>query len=450
MPDQIVIVGGGPAGVATAIALRDRGFGVVLVEQSNYDTARVGEHLVPDARPLLAELGLLDDVARGGHLPSPGVRSAWGGSTLESKSYIFSPHGGAWNLSRPSFDASLAARAEARGATVLRGTRLQSLHRQGGKWALELHQGTVKSIRTADFLVDSTGRGARVAGMLGCRRTSFDKLLAVVAVYSPRSSETNIDSTVLLEAQQDGWWYGMALPDGRIAAALMTDADLLHDSGRRPIDYWRRRLEQSTHMKAQFGACKLAASVHVCSARSERLTSTVGPDWLAVGDAAGSFDPLSSSGILKGLAGGIRAAKAIESHFAGDTESLERYQTEVRQAFDDYLASRAQFYRMENRWPESTFWKRRHGPVLSETPVTLDPSVKIRSRTGVSSRTWQSALDETVPGLDGALLLRLAQHLRPAHRLISQFRSRSKSFHSDRELIVAVQVLRDRGLLHVN
>jgi flavin-dependent dehydrogenase len=97
------------------------------------------------------------------------------------------------------------------------------------------------------------------------------------------------------------------------------------------------------------------------------LSTVAGTNWLTVGDAALSFDPLSSAGIAKGLRWGIGAAAVIRRQLDGERGVCTIYQREVYTAFNDYLRTQATDYRMEARWPQSTFWRRRHigSPTLS-------------------------------------------------------------------------------------
>jgi 2-polyprenyl-6-methoxyphenol hydroxylase-like FAD-dependent oxidoreductase len=46
---SVLIVGGGPAGLATAIELSRFGICALVIERSDYDDVRVGEHLQPSA-----------------------------------------------------------------------------------------------------------------------------------------------------------------------------------------------------------------------------------------------------------------------------------------------------------------------------------------------------------------------------------------------------------------
>jgi flavin-dependent dehydrogenase len=93
------------------------------------------------------------------------------------------------------------------------------------------------------------------------------------------------------------------------------------------------------------------------------LDRPAGPHWLAAGDAASSFDPLSGQGIHKALSNGLAAADAIRACLDGDGTATERYADGIRQSFDTFLAQRQAFYTQERRWPEATFWACRREPL---------------------------------------------------------------------------------------
>ncbi|PYV02919.1 MAG: dehydrogenase, partial [Acidobacteria bacterium] len=84
-----------------------------------------------------------------------------------------------------------------------------------------------------------------------------------------------------------------------------------------------------------------------------------GKNWLAVGDAAAAFDPLSSQGIQSALTSGLRAAQSVERYLNGDRVALPSYASWVNKNFAEYLLIRNRFYRRELRWPRSLFWQRR-------------------------------------------------------------------------------------------
>src|SRR6187549_1177938 len=102
---QVAVVGGGPAGAATALALRRRGVAdVLLVEAGDYRGVRFGESVPPDLRLPLDALGLWTSFVAQGHEPCLGSCSVWGSAQPGYNDFLFNPHGHGWHLDRARFD----------------------------------------------------------------------------------------------------------------------------------------------------------------------------------------------------------------------------------------------------------------------------------------------------------------------------------------------------------
>ena len=82
---DVAILGGGPAGAATALELRrcDAGLRVALIEKSDCSAFRVGETLPPPARRLLEVLRVWDAFPECGAAESYGMRAAWGSAAVQ-------------------------------------------------------------------------------------------------------------------------------------------------------------------------------------------------------------------------------------------------------------------------------------------------------------------------------------------------------------------------------
>src|SRR5262245_19311186 len=165
-----MILGGGPAGAATALRLTENGCSVVLAERSDYASARVGETLPPSIQPLLRHLGVWEPFMEQESAPSVGVRSAWGSPELRFNDFIFSPYGPGWCVARHHFDALLAHRAAAAGAQVYSGVADTQIVKNEGAW--RVHVSTAKGSRRcfqAGIIVDATGRRAAFARNQGSK-----------------------------------------------------------------------------------------------------------------------------------------------------------------------------------------------------------------------------------------------------------------------------------------
>jgi flavin-dependent dehydrogenase len=356
------VVGGGPAGAASALALRSRGFSVVVLERSDYRDVRVGETLPPSIRKLLVSLGVWDQFLAEKHSPSYGIRSAWGQDYLYDNDFIFNPYGMGWHVDRARFDAMLARNAEHAGAKLYRRAQLMSCAEDGiGVCHIELACESGRESLRAKFVVDATGRKSVLARRLGAKRVTYDRLVGAICFFSCGSPQSHLGNDTLVEAGEAGWWYSAALPDCRIIVAYMTDADLFGRGSKRTPSYWQQQLRNAPHTHARIGSRAVESGPFIFAANSSRLDHFAGKNWLAVGDAAMAFDPLSSQGVYNALMSGLLAAQSIECSLAGDQRELHRYAVVIESNFAKYLVTREEYYRRETRWPNSPFWKRRRG-----------------------------------------------------------------------------------------
>jgi flavin-dependent dehydrogenase len=140
----------------------------------------------------------------------------------------------------------------------------------------------------------------------------------------------------------------------------MTDADLYKRASKGIPSYWQLQLRKTIHTRSRVRRDGQAPAPVVVAANSSRLNRSVGKNWLAVGDAASAFDPLSAQGVHKAMESGLRAAQSIIDHWSGDESALQNYARDVDHRFHSYLQLRQAYYTQEKRWPDSTFWHRRH------------------------------------------------------------------------------------------
>jgi flavin-dependent dehydrogenase len=359
---DVVVIGGGPAGCATAMALRRYGIPrILVVESSRYQATRIGESIPPDTRILLEQLGIWSDFLKEQHDACLGSCASWGDDALGYNDFLFNPHGQGWHLDRARFDLFLARKTVESGAEVSTGTRFANSSRVADRgFHLRLTEGE-RQTRTvhARFVVDATGMQARFARSLGAKRVFLDRLICVAGYFQlPDSSQ--FSRLTMLEAVEYGWWYAARLPNGRLTAAVASDAEFIRALALNKKDSWLAWLSETRHISRKLADCPfIEGSLRVCTAPSFLLEKATGNCWLAVGDAASAYDPISSQGIYKALSDGLQAAAVIASCLQGQTEKLRDYEASLGSRFNAYLANRNYFYGMERRWPGAPFWSRR-------------------------------------------------------------------------------------------
>lgn len=391
---DIAILGGGPAGSAVALSLRKQApeLSIIIIESSAYDRQRIGETLPPTVQPLLKQLGVWETFLAEAHLPAYGTCAAWGSEQLENNEFLYGQHGRGWHLDRKRFDAMLAREAERRDVVLLTSSTLTHSKRIGDEWNLAIraertfpstksHEENTKTEKdesaflrepscdfvensfsiSAKFVVDATGKTAAFATRHGARKQLFDQLLGAFVFFNCGAADT----FTMVEACEDGWWYSALLPEAGMVAAWMSDADVIKQRSVKDPACWFEQLQKTTHTKRRLLPAEPLDVPTLHAAASHRLDRFTGDGWLATGDAATSFDPLSSQGVLKALRTGVLAAYAICDVFQGrlsdqaNLAGLEKYEQIIAREFEAYLKTRAEVYGQEQRWPNSPFWQRR-------------------------------------------------------------------------------------------
>jgi flavin-dependent dehydrogenase len=358
---SVVVVGGGVAGLSAALTLAREGVSVCVLERTDYSSWRPGETLSPVACAELRQLLAPEPLETDGFLASHGLEATWGSEQPHHHSFLTNPYGSGWHVERRQLDALLARHAQARQVPLWQGACLTHLEREGGGWRLQV--GTPEGPREVrcEALVDATGRSSQVARHRGVRRLSWDALCSVSAIVD--RPPALLEQSLVVEATRWGWWYAAPLPQGRFILTLMSDVDVLERHGCWKPEGWGALFSATRHLAPRVGALPEVTRLYVRRCETSCLERAAGDTWAAVGDAAAMWDPLSSSGIVKGLRTGQEAARALCAALGGDGGAALKHYAQQRDAeFLQYLASRRAHYAQEQRWAGEDFWRRRLSP----------------------------------------------------------------------------------------
>lgn len=343
---DVAIAGAGPAGSVAAYRLARGGLRVLLIDRIDTDIHKVGESLPGAATRFLCSLDLTACITSGLHGAIAGSLSAWNSDTPIRTDFLGSPDGPGWRLNRHAFDDQIRTAAVEAGA-VFRDARVCRLQRSKTSSRCELDDG--ESI-VARRIIDATGRSAAVGRQLGAVRLRDVALSAVYALgRGEMAAERNCS---LIEATPTGWWYAAQLPTGQVIGGFHTSARnatrLARDQGE-----WHRTLAQTRMISALLAGVEFDDPLGVHDAGGAQLDPVMGDAWVACGDAAQAFDPISSQGIFSALLGGARAADLM---MQGSVTSAAAYVGRLSEIRSTYLSRRQFAYRAQKRWPDAEFW----------------------------------------------------------------------------------------------
>ncbi len=318
---DVLVVGAGPAGSATAAWAARLGLDVTLVDAETFPRDKpCGDGLTPRAIAELDQLGLspwLDGRARNWGLRAAGFGQElylpWPGGSLPR-------HGSA--APRLELDAVIRQVAIEAGVTAFEGLRAVDVQMAGGQVRAVVFQkgpgrDAPRRVITCRRLVVADGARSQLGRLLGrtWHRSTVYGVAARGYIASERSDDSWISSHLELRGEQgellSGYGWVFPLANGEVNIGVGTLA-----TQRNPADVNLRGL-LGHYAESQRDAWQLAGGVRApwsaLLPMGGAVSNVAGSNWLLVGDAAGCVNPLNGEGIDYGLETGHLAAQVLAS-----------------------------------------------------------------------------------------------------------------------------------------
>lgn len=305
---DIVIIGGGLAGLSLSIQCAEAGYSTLLFEKENYPFHKVcGEYISNESLPFLEQLGV--------------PLSTWGLPSITDL-LISAPNGtgyqftlplGGFGVSRYKLDQYLYKIALSKGVNVLTNTKVQDIHFTQNHFEITSDKGSYQSNIAAGSFGKKSNLDVHLSRPFAkARPNALNNFIGVkYHIRYPHPS-----NQVALHNFDNGYCGIEEIENGECCLCYLTTADNLKKSGNSIPAMEENILQKNPLLKhiftnAEFIHTKPLTITQISFQKKSQIENHI----LCVGDAAGMITPLCGNGMSIALHGSKIAFQNIDYYF---------------------------------------------------------------------------------------------------------------------------------------
>lgn len=336
MKTDVVIIGGGPGGSASAMFLAREGIQAVIVERERFPRYHIGESMTGEAGGVLRELGLGERMLQDNHPIKHGVKvygasgkNAWFVPVMARDAERNLQEVFTWQVRRSSFDKMMLDEAVGRGATLIAGQATKPLLRDDSSVRgvqVRMADGGVQDIE-AEVVLDCSGQATFLAnaGVTGPKYLgAYDKQIAIFSqaegfIRDDGSSREDQKGNALIFYQKKYHWvWAIPLDDQVVSVGVVIPAAYFLEKKESKHDFLIRELhELNPELTRRLPEVKLVEELHVIPNYSYQVKRFTGKGYICIGDAHRFIDPIFSFGLYVTMKEAQFAAPLVKAFLEG-------------------------------------------------------------------------------------------------------------------------------------
>ncbi len=359
--DDVIIIGGGPAGASLGCYLSKLGIKNTIIEKANHPRDHVGESLVTNTTRIFDEIGFLPTMEKEGFVKKYGA--AWHAPKTHDKLSIEfaefplpdvnQPY--SYHLDRSKFDMLLLKHAENLGTTVYQGIGVTKVlfNEAGFAHGVRVKIGDQSVDLHAKIIVDASGRDTFLGRNLKLK--SKDQNFNQYAIHGwytgvDRGEGQEVDYIhIYFLPIEKGWVWQIPIDDEVTSIGVVTEKNDFLASGTDMETWFNTHLQTNPNLAEAMKNAKQVKEFKAEGDYSYSMSKFVGDGYMIIGDAARFVDPIFSSGISVAL----HSAKFASAQIAAALEAndfseamLKPYEEKLREGVEVWYEFIRLYYKL--------------------------------------------------------------------------------------------------------
>lgn len=323
---DVVIVGGGPGGAASAVFLAEKGLKAIIIEKEEFPRFHIGESMTGECGNMVRRLGLTEAMDSVPRTIKPGVivYGQGGKNSFEIPVMRRNEAGEleqtfTWQVRRGEFDQMLLDKAQQDGTVILRGKAVKVLTDETGTpCGVQVRRDDGELIDVlAEVVLDASGQTTFLStqGITGEKeRGNYDRQIAIYT-HVKGAKRDEEDHTLIFYEKKNHWAWFIPLDDETVSIGVVTPSDYYRDTKEDMREFFLREIHKiNPQLSVRVPDVSLVEEVRATSNYSYHIRRFTGKGFLCVGDAHRFIDPIFSFGLHFALTEGKLAADAIAGY----------------------------------------------------------------------------------------------------------------------------------------